>query len=459
MIFPILRLGPLIVVFLLIPLASRAEVPEHSADWDSKCPPGFQWSRGIAGCSQADCPEGASRTYTYQCNCGEAWNQPKRTCYGGDVPGLVTSCVEAGALCPGETPTTEEPVVVPDEPPLPEDIDALVNSIADGLAPATECDGAKHEVARDDGICVCSALYELDLIDDACAFVGARGVPMDIDTLYDFEQAIGSLGSEESTVFEGKDISGNDVRIGILRLSDGTVVFTRDGTHYADTLKDTVRPGLWTRTRAFGGDAVRWFGRLFGIGKYTGKGTEGNELAQDEGQRRLDASTLAFANLRRTAKDPNARMEELRETSDAWLDRAKALLGSKYDELVLGEIEKQTGVPAKTIKSILSGDVAGIAGDAVDAVKGAMSAAPAQAVVILANEMPKSSFAIGASAYIGLRASRTPEQILAGMITSEYPELDVAEMRGAGFQYGRAILMATYEEAYQRYRLRGSLGK
>ncbi len=78
---------------------ARAEAPEHNKDLDSKCPSGFQWSRGTAGCVQADCPSGAGRTYTYGCSCGEAWNKPFRTCY---EKGLATSCVAKGAACPGD---------------------------------------------------------------------------------------------------------------------------------------------------------------------------------------------------------------------------------------------------------------------------------------------------------------------------------------------------------------------
>lgn len=453
------RLGLLIAgILVCLPFATQAEVPEHEASWDDKCPAGFQWSRGIAGCAQAECPEGASRTYTYYCNCGEAWNLPKRTCYGGDVPGLVTSCVEAGALCPGETPVAEEPVVVPEDPPLPEDIEDLVDSIEAGSSPAPECSAAKHEVTRDDGYCDCAALYQLNLETDACEFVGARGVSLDTDSLYDFQVAIDGLGPEQSTVFVGVDVNGKEIRVGLLRLSDGTIVFTKDGVHFTDTLKDVVKPTLWTRTKRFGGDVWKWVRGLFGVGKYTGKNTADDPTAQEEGQQKLNAATLAFAHLQRNAKDPYEHIEELRETSDGWLERAKALLGEKYDELILGEIEKQTGVPVKLIKNILAKDVDGISDDMIDAVKGAMTNAPAQAVIILAHEMPKASFASGASVYMSLRATKTPEEILAGMITSEYPELEVAEMKGAGFQYSRAILFAAYEEAYQRYRLHASLG-
>lgn len=91
-----------VLVLLLLVGVSFAEVPEHNPALDSKCPKGFQWSKGIVGCAQADCPSGAGRTYTYGCSCGEAWDKPFRTCYDPKQPGLATSCVAQGAKCPGE---------------------------------------------------------------------------------------------------------------------------------------------------------------------------------------------------------------------------------------------------------------------------------------------------------------------------------------------------------------------
>ncbi|MDO8553423.1 MAG: hypothetical protein Q7S22_01335 [Candidatus Micrarchaeota archaeon] len=82
-----------------------AEVPEHNPSLDSQCPDGFQWSRGTVSCKQADCPEGAGRTYTYDCNCGEAWDKPFRTCYDPKRPGYAISCVAQGSKCPSDVTT------------------------------------------------------------------------------------------------------------------------------------------------------------------------------------------------------------------------------------------------------------------------------------------------------------------------------------------------------------------
>ncbi|MFH0884176.1 MAG: hypothetical protein V1861_00515 [Candidatus Micrarchaeota archaeon] len=92
------------VAFLLILTVSFAEVPEHEPSLDGNCPAGFQWSRGTIACEQADCPEGSGRTYTYECNCGEAWDKPFRTCYDPARPGFAVACVAAGSPCPGEKP-------------------------------------------------------------------------------------------------------------------------------------------------------------------------------------------------------------------------------------------------------------------------------------------------------------------------------------------------------------------
>lgn len=73
-----------------------ADVPGHNPDLDSKCKPGFQWSRGTVGCEQAHCPPGARRTYTLDCSCGEAWGEPFRTCM---EDGLATHCIARGEQC------------------------------------------------------------------------------------------------------------------------------------------------------------------------------------------------------------------------------------------------------------------------------------------------------------------------------------------------------------------------
>ncbi len=101
-----------ILVLLLLVCVSFAEVPEHEPSLDSKCPNGFQWSKGIAGCAQADCPSGAGRTYTYGCSCGEAWNKPFKTCYSQVQAGLAVSCVAQGTQCPNEFPELAQEISV-----------------------------------------------------------------------------------------------------------------------------------------------------------------------------------------------------------------------------------------------------------------------------------------------------------------------------------------------------------
>jgi hypothetical protein len=97
-------MGKIALMALILFSLSFAEVPEHNPDLDYNCGEGFQWSRGTVSCKQADCPAGAGRTYTYDCNCGEAWDQPFRTCYDPERPGFAVACVPAGSPCPGEKP-------------------------------------------------------------------------------------------------------------------------------------------------------------------------------------------------------------------------------------------------------------------------------------------------------------------------------------------------------------------
>lgn len=87
------------VVFSILASIVTAEVPGHNPDLDSQCPSGFQWSKETASCKQAECPSGAGRTYTLDCNCGEAWDKPFKTCY---LNGLATSCIDASSKCPYE---------------------------------------------------------------------------------------------------------------------------------------------------------------------------------------------------------------------------------------------------------------------------------------------------------------------------------------------------------------------
>ncbi|MBI4399426.1 hypothetical protein HY570_01630 [Candidatus Micrarchaeota archaeon] len=77
---------------------SYAEVPLHNPDLDYKCGPGSQWSRDTAACEQANCPFGAGRTYTLECNCGEAWdsNSSLITC---SKNGLAIKCIPKGQKC------------------------------------------------------------------------------------------------------------------------------------------------------------------------------------------------------------------------------------------------------------------------------------------------------------------------------------------------------------------------
>lgn len=93
-----LRYFLILVVFVSLSTLASAEVPQHNPDLDYKCSPGFQWSRGTVACEQANCPHGAGRTYTYECNCGEAWdsNSPLVTCWKNT---LAIKCIPRGDKC------------------------------------------------------------------------------------------------------------------------------------------------------------------------------------------------------------------------------------------------------------------------------------------------------------------------------------------------------------------------
>ena len=105
-----------------------AEVPMHNPGLDSQCSPGFQYSRDTASCKQANCPEGAGRTYTLECNCGEAWGKPFRTCYKDQ---LAVACVPAGSPCPGEqqTTSTQTTATQPDRDLTPDELKEILKPL------------------------------------------------------------------------------------------------------------------------------------------------------------------------------------------------------------------------------------------------------------------------------------------------------------------------------------------
>ena len=103
-------------------LSTAAGPPGHNPDLDSRCRPGFSWSRSVVACVQTECPAGASRTYTQVCNCGDAWDKPFRTCFDPDRPGFVTHCVAKGASCGNEKKPKPKPQPKPKPKPKPKPV-------------------------------------------------------------------------------------------------------------------------------------------------------------------------------------------------------------------------------------------------------------------------------------------------------------------------------------------------
>ncbi len=423
--------------FFLSASSVFAEVYGHNPDLDYLCEEGFQWSRDTVACEQADCPEGANRTYTLDCNCGEAWGRDFRTCYNDT--GLAIACVGGDEACPGE----EEDVEADEED-------------------ENACDEAAHEVENRKGECECAALYARVSSEAECAFVGSKGLNLDADGLVEFEAIVGRLAPGQAETFVGKDTGGRDVRVAVLREQDGSYTFSADGLHYFSTSRDAFKPGVWTRVKTGWGDLWRNVGMFFGVGKYTGKDTAGDKEKQEDGQERLDAATQALENLQKIMKDPDKQSEAAEKVYGTWLTRAKNLLGEDYEKLVLTELKEATGVDGELIKKALEGKWSEIALDVagIDDLKKKLFTFPAESVVILAKELRRTDFAQSASLYMQERqAGKTPDQIFTGLLRGELPELEAAELTGTGQQYQRVALFLAYEEAYQRYLLRNSLAK
>ncbi len=90
-------------IFLLILISntddSHANIPGHNLDLDYKCPPGFQWSRKIVACGQAQCPAPNKRTYTLGCKC----NSDQKGCYKDR---LLVQCINKNLNCPATVTST-----------------------------------------------------------------------------------------------------------------------------------------------------------------------------------------------------------------------------------------------------------------------------------------------------------------------------------------------------------------
>jgi len=71
---------------------------------DGRCGPGQIYDRGVIGCIQEFCPEGAGRLYSGSCSCWTAeWGgEPKVTC-SDSQSGLVTHCLPEGGICEGSS--------------------------------------------------------------------------------------------------------------------------------------------------------------------------------------------------------------------------------------------------------------------------------------------------------------------------------------------------------------------
>jgi hypothetical protein len=239
-----------------------------------------------------------------------------------------------------------------------------------------------------------------------------------------------------------------------LRKPDGTYEFTKDGEHYFDDAQSATNPGLVQKVKTVFGYIWKTVTGWFGVNKYVGRGTAGDEEAQAEGQARLDASVAAFKDLRSIGDDPEKQLADAKAVQSLWKGRAKELLGEKYDDFVLSEIKNATGYEAKMISQVLTGDIGGLTKDQIDSVKGSLYTFPAQAVETLAKELRKNDFATGASLYMNAREEgKDPAQVYADLVNGEFPELEYKQLTGVSQLYAEASMMLAYEDAYQRYLL------
>lgn len=317
-------------------------------------------------------------------------------------------------------------------------------------APAEKLDVKKNE-------CICSQLYTKGK-DGECFFKGHDGISLDVETSIEVQETIEGMELGSGAVIEVADANGKPIKIGVIRKPNGDYVFTSDGQHFYDDMKSAGQPGVWTRIKEGWGDFWNGFAGLFGVGTYVGRDTAGDPAAQQAGQDRYDAGKDAFRDLREAANDPEQQLADATALQGLWQGRGTQLFGEQYEDFVLSEIKNATGYDAKQIKQVIEGDFSGLGMDQVNAIKDALYAAPAQAVVTLATELRDNDFANAAALYMREReAGKTPVQIMQQLESGELPELEYASTKGTGAEFADVMLMMGYEDAYQRYQLQQQL--
>lgn len=322
------------------------------------------------------------------------------------------------------------------------------------------CPKEKHLTRKTPFECGCESLHDfLDEEKKECVFFVEKDFHFDDDTRDKFQDAVQGLDKNGHVFFEGSLENGKPVKVGILRLADGSVVFTPDGEHYYEDPADAIVPSFWTRVGKTWDGVKKGFLRFFGVGKYTAKGTAGEdgEVSQDEGQRRLDASDLTLKNLKNEAKDPEELKSEAEEIVERWGNRVKNPVTGEYDAQLLEEIKNATGVDVPMIKKVLTKDLEGIGEDVLKK----LYAFPVDAVITLSKELKSASFGNAARLYITERENgSTPAQIRGKVANNDLTELDfVTSVSGVGQQYAQEALFIAYEEAYQRYLLKKEMGR
>lgn len=305
--------------------------------------------------------------------------------------------------------------------------------------------------------------------DGACVWRGSRGVSWSAESDDAFRTAVESLPSGEGRVFEGTDVKGNPLRIGILRLHDGSWIFTADGERFTASASEALAPGFVSKFWDTLGGVGTWVARGVGIGKYVGKDTAGDPEKQAAGQRNLDAASAALKNLMATVGDDSEeKFDEAREIIETWTDRLSKVLGDEYEALVVDELGKQTGIDTKTVKRYLDGDdwekikdgkIEDVSDDLLDTGLKALFAFPAESVATLHKELKRDRFADAAAAYgQERRAGKAPGEVMAQTMRGELPELEFAGMTGPAAFYAQTAVFTAYEETYQRLLLREKLG-
>ncbi len=422
---------------------------------DPSCRKGFVFEYGFNTCIccvPESCPPPMGYTYTGSaCRCpDESWT----ACFDEEA-GKYTVCVPPGETCPE--------VLAKDKSYKTECIERRTTCLSlctDGTTQkdcAKDCPTAEsckksekeqlenmqeitvedlcsklREHAEKRGAWKCPQGFKKDDNTKTCAFAGLRGrLTLDSDTDSVVRDLADTLRRGDGRVVEGKDIRGNAVKFGMIKTTDGDVLFTSDGKKYRDSLTEVLRPGLgvkagnaWNALTNVPAAVWNWAFHTKFKDDYPGEDKELKWQVSADGIKDFYTDLANPETVCDTIKDAAEKGKKIAEVIDdaREVGKVKAVLNA------LGSDDPFTE----------------------------LATIPAKSVIQLGDELNKDNWAEGARIYMRLRAEGKDP----GSIVQDPPaELEFSIGWGTESLVGREMLYKKYEEMYQRYLIAKALGR